>query len=74
LKIAASVQEISYDRIVRPNTAGSVHPAKSVRGGVRIFKPFVWLEVGSGKVASAHPTHQRVTHTVRRLLSQSKFL
>jgi hypothetical protein len=29
-------------------------------------KQFAWLEVGSVKVASPRPAHQRVTHTVGR--------
>jgi hypothetical protein len=39
----------------------SVHPTG---GSLRVFGQFVWLEVGSGKVALSHPTHQRVTQTV----------
>ena len=42
--------------------------------GVRVFRQFAWLEVGSGKMALSRPTppdracrdHQRVTQTVRR--------
>ena len=30
------------------------------RDGVRVFKRFSWLEVGSIKVALSRPTHQRV--------------
>jgi hypothetical protein len=29
--------------------------------GVRVFEQFVWLEVGSGKMALSRPAHQRVT-------------
>jgi hypothetical protein len=42
----------------------SVHPTG---GSLRVFKQFVWLEAGSGKVAFSRPTHPRVTHTVGRL-------
>jgi len=28
---------------------------------VRVFGQFVWLGVGSGKMALSHPAHQRVT-------------
>jgi hypothetical protein len=44
-------------------TQHSVHPTG---GSLRVFKQFAWPEVGSGKVALPCPTHQRVTHTVRR--------
>jgi len=37
--------------------------------GVRVFKQFAWLEVGSVKVALSHPTHQNVTHTVGQSLA-----
>ena len=43
----------------------SVHPTG---GSLRVFGHFMWLEVGSVKVALSHPTHQRVTQTVRRLI------
>jgi len=33
-------------------------------GSRRVFRQFVWLEVGSDKMALSRPTHQRVTHTV----------
>jgi hypothetical protein len=39
----------------------SVHPTGGSR---RVFKPFAWLRVGSGKAALSRPTHPRVTHTV----------
>jgi hypothetical protein len=32
--------------------------------GVRVFKPFAWLDAGSRKVALSHPTHQRVSQAV----------
>jgi hypothetical protein len=35
-------------------------------GSLRVFRQFVWLEVGSVKVASSRPAHQRVTPTVGR--------
>ena len=37
-------------------------------GSLRVFKQFLWLAVGSVKVASSRPTHQRVTQTVGRSL------
>jgi len=40
----------------------SVHPTGGSR---RVFRQVVWLEVGSVKVASSRPTHQRVTPAVR---------
>jgi len=41
----------------------SVHPTG---GSLRVFKQFVWLGVGSVKMALSRPTHQRVTLTVGR--------
>src|SRR5215207_5650966 len=41
----------------------SVHPTG---GSLRVFKQFVWLEVGSGKMVLSRPTHQRVTQAVRQ--------
>jgi len=38
-----------------------VHPTGGSR---RVFKQFSWLQVGSGKAALSHPTHQRVTPAV----------
>jgi hypothetical protein len=35
-------------------------------GTHRVFEQFVWLEVGSGKLASSRPAHQRVTPAVGR--------
>jgi hypothetical protein len=43
-----------------------VHPTA---GSLRVFREFVWLEVGSGKAALSRPAHQRVTQAVRRLPS-----
>jgi hypothetical protein len=40
----------------------SVHPTGGSR---RVFRHFAWLEVGSVKLASPRPAHQRVTQTVR---------
>jgi len=39
----------------------SVHPTG---GSLRVFRQFVWLGVGSGKVAFSRPAHQRVTQAV----------
>ena len=41
-------------------------------GSLRVFKPFAWLRVGSGKVALSRPTHQRVTQAVRQLAAVRK--
>jgi len=36
-----------------------VHPTG---GSLRVFRQFVWLEVGSGKVALSRSAHQQVPH------------
>jgi len=41
----------------------SVHPTG---GTLRVFRHFLWLEVGSVKMALSRPTHQRVTPAVGR--------
>jgi len=46
----------------------SVHPTG---GSLRVFKQFVWLGVGSVKVALPRPAHQRVTLAVSRLKDKS---
>ena len=49
--------------------------------GVRVFRQFAWLEVGSGKMALSRPTHQypegayplqgaSQTHTVGQFLAK----
>ncbi|HKY53361.1 MAG TPA: hypothetical protein VJM08_03605 [Anaerolineales bacterium] len=38
-----------------------VHPTG---GSLRVFEHFVWLEVGSVKMALPRPAHQRVTPAV----------
>ena len=43
-----------------------MHPTGGSR---RVFEQFAWLGVGSGKVASSHPAHQRVTPTVSLLFA-----
>jgi hypothetical protein len=50
-------------------TQHSVHPTG---GSLRVFKQFVWLEVGSGKMALPRPAHPRVTLTVGLLVTKSK--
>src|SRR6266498_303101 len=45
----------------------SVHPTG---GSLRVFRHFVWLEVGSVKKALSRPARQRVTQTVRRLIKK----
>ena len=42
------------------------HSVHLTGGSLRVFRQFVWLGVGSGKVASSRPAHQRVTQTVGR--------
>ena len=42
-------------------TQHRVHPTGGSR---RVFRQFVWLEVGSVKVALSRPAHPRVTHAV----------
>jgi hypothetical protein len=52
-----------------PNTACTRTPARAAGAGggsLRVFKPFAWLEAGSGKMALSRPAHQRVTQTVGR--------
>jgi hypothetical protein len=34
------------------------HSVHLTGGSLRVFKHFVWLQVGSGKAALSHPTHQ----------------
>jgi hypothetical protein len=41
------------------------HSVHTTGGSLPVFKRFIWLKPGSGKMASPRPTHQRVTHTVR---------
>jgi len=48
-----------------------VHPTG---GSLRVFKPFVWLQAGSVKVALSHPAHQRVTQAVGRLIAKKMTL
>ena len=43
----------------------SVHPTG---GSLRVFKPFAWLEAGSGKMTLSRPSHQRVTQAVGRFI------
>jgi len=58
-----------------PNTAFTRSPAKYAGAmvvglplrGVRVFKHFPWLGVGSVKVTFSRPAHQRVTPAVGRL-------
>jgi hypothetical protein len=45
-----------------------VHPTGGSR---RVFRQFLWLGVGSAKMALSHPAHQRVTQAVGRLESWS---
>jgi len=41
-------------------------------GSLRVFGKFMWLEVGSAKVALSRPAHQRVTQAVGQLLVTTK--
>jgi hypothetical protein len=47
------------------NAQHSVHPTGGSR---RVFKPFAWLEVGSGKMALSCPAHPRVTQAVGQVV------
>jgi len=63
------------DLEVPPNTACTrpPHEHRGRDGGsLRVFKRFSWLEVDSVKLALSRPTHQRVTHTVRRTIRESE--
>jgi len=44
-----------------------MHPTGGSR---RVFGQFLWLEVGSGKMALSRPTHPRVTQIVSLLVLQ----
>jgi len=48
-----------------------VHPTG---GSLRVFRQFVWLEVGSIKMALSRPTHQRVTPAIGLLLTVFGFI
>src|SRR5215208_2708822 len=48
-------------KIPHVRTQHGVHPTGGSR---RVFRQFVWLEVGSVKMALSRPTHQRVTRAV----------
>jgi len=41
-------------------TKPAQHSVQLTVGTRRVFKPFVWLEVGSGKAALSSLAHQRV--------------
>ena len=43
---------------------GPTQRAYPTVGSLRVFGQFAWLEVGSVKVVSPRPTHQRVTPAV----------
>src|SRR5215216_2226008 len=46
------------DNAPRQKSAGA-DGGTAVRGdGVRVFRPFAWLEFGSGKLALSRPAHQ----------------
>ena len=48
------------------NMAVAQHSVHPTGGSLRVFKHFAWLGVGSVKMASSRPTHQRVTQAVGR--------
>src|SRR5215216_5761314 len=55
--------------IKKPNTACTRSPQeqRGWRGGSRrVFRQFVWLGVGSGKMALSRPAHQRVPRRTMR--------
>jgi hypothetical protein len=54
------------DQLLLTCAQHSVHPTG---GSLRVFRQFVWLEVGSGKMALSCPAHQRVTQAVGTLLA-----
>ena len=56
-----AIVEPDVKELQRNAAQHSVHPTG---GSLRVFKRFVWLEVGSGKMALSPPTHQRVTPAV----------
>ena len=47
-------------------------PDHPTGGTLRAFRQFVWLQVGSGKVAFSRPTHQRVTQAVGQFPAKQK--
>jgi hypothetical protein len=47
-----------------PDSKAAQHSVHPTGGSRHVFKQFVWLEVGSGKVALPRPTHQRVAQAV----------
>jgi hypothetical protein len=59
---------ISENDVIRINTVPNNACTRLVGlllRSVRVFKQFVWLGVGSVKMAFSRPAHQRVTQTVR---------
>jgi hypothetical protein len=56
------------NRSGRETAQHSVHPTG---GSLRVFRHFVWLGVGSVKVALSRPTHQRVTPAVGQPVLQN---
>jgi hypothetical protein len=59
-----------FASLAQPKSAQhSVHPTG---GSLRVFEPFVWLEVGSSKRAFSRPAHQRVTPAVGRQMTSNK--
>jgi hypothetical protein len=48
----------------------SVHPTG---GSLRVFRQFVWLEVGPAKMALSPLAHPRVTQTVELSASRRQF-
>ncbi len=49
-----------------PDDKAAQHSVHPTGGSRRVFKQFVWLEVGSGKVVFSPPAHPQVTQTVGR--------
>ena len=49
---------------MRPSRKTAQHSVHPTGRSLRVFRQFVWLEVGSVKVAFSLPAHQRVTPTV----------
>ena len=55
----------------RHRTAGAGERQGHGGGSLRVFKQFVWLEVGSGKMALPHLAHQWVSHSRPRFTGQA---
>jgi hypothetical protein len=57
------------NKTVSASSSAAQHSVHPTGGSLRVFRQFVWLGVGSGKMALSRPAHQRVTHTVGRAIT-----